>query len=343
LKGQEVRINLTDDAPIYCKPYKYSDVERKMIQARTKELVEVGLVELAPPDSEYASATVMPSKKDIYGNWTEKKMCGDYRRINKFTKSEHYAMPTPEENFEAIGHAKVFSTLDLHSGYHQIGLREEDKEKTAFWGVDYDGKDRLFQWKFLPLGLKNALAEFQRIMDRVFLGLEFVRYYIDDIIVFSTSQKKHRAHLTEVFVRLRLHGLKLHPSKCKFYCDRIEYLGHIIYLGRLGVVASKVEVVMSIPRPRDVSRLRAFLGLCNYYHKFVKTFSAIAKPLTMLTRNDQPWIWRDEQEAAFQQLKERLASAPILQRPIAGRTYQLHTDWSALGIGAVLTQMDDDG
>jgi hypothetical protein len=129
LKGQEVRINLIDDAPIYCKPYKYSDAERKMIQARTAELVEAGLVELAPPDCEYASETVMPSKKDIYGNWTEKRMCGDYRRINKFTKSDRYVMPTPKENFEAIGHVKVFNTLDLRSGYHQIGLREEDKEK----------------------------------------------------------------------------------------------------------------------------------------------------------------------------------------------------------------------
>jgi hypothetical protein len=141
LKGQEVRINLIDDAPIYHKPYKYSDAERKMIQARTAELVEAGLVELAPLDCEYASATLMPSKKDIYGNWTEKRMCGDYRRIIKFTKSDHYAMPTPEENSEAIGHTKVFSTLDLRSEYHQIGLREEDKEKTAFWGIDKDGKD----------------------------------------------------------------------------------------------------------------------------------------------------------------------------------------------------------
>ena len=137
-------INLTDDAPIYCKPYKYSDVECKMIQARTKELVEVGLVELAPPDCEYASTMVIPSKKNIYGNWTEKRMCKDYRRINKFTKFDRYAMPIPEKNFEAIGHAKVFSILDLHSGYHQIELREEDKEKTAFWGIDEDGKDRLF-------------------------------------------------------------------------------------------------------------------------------------------------------------------------------------------------------
>jgi hypothetical protein len=312
LKGQEVRITLTDDAPIYRKPYKYSDAERKMIQARIAELVEAGLVELAPPDCEYTSATVMPFKKDIYGNWTEKRMYGDYRRINKFTKSDRYAMPTPEENFEAIGYAKVFSTLDLHSGYHQIGLREEDKEKTAFWGIDKDGKDWLYQWKFLPFGLKNAPAEFQRVMDRVFSGLEFVKCYIDDIIVFSTSAQKHRTHLADVFARLRLHDLKLHPGKCKFYCDHVEYLGHMIYPRGLGVVASKVEVVMSIPKPRDVSRLRAFLGLCNYYRKFVKTFSTIAKPFTMLTRLDQPWIWGDEQEAAFGQLKDRLTSAPIL-------------------------------
>jgi hypothetical protein len=144
LKGQEVRINLTDDAPIYRKPYKRSEVERKMIQAWTAELFGAGLVELALSDCEYASATVMPSKKDIYGNWTEKRMCRDYRRINRFTKSNCYTMPIPEENFEAIGHAKVSSTLDLRSGYHQIGLRKEDKEKTAFWGIDTDGKNRLY-------------------------------------------------------------------------------------------------------------------------------------------------------------------------------------------------------
>jgi hypothetical protein len=127
-------------------------------------------------------------------------------------------------------------------------------------------------------------------MDMIFSGLEFVKYYIDDIMVISTNQKKHRAQLIEVFARLRLHSLKLHPNKCRFYCDRVEYLGHMIYPGGLSVVASKVEVVISIPRPKDVSRLRAFLGLCNYYRKFVKTFSAIAKPLTILTKSDQPWI-----------------------------------------------------
>ena len=107
------------------------------------ELWDAGLVELS--NGEYASATVMPSKKDIYGNWTEKRMCGDYRPINKHTRFGKYAMPTPEEIFDSIGHAKVFSTLDLRSGYHQLTIRKQDKQKTAFWGIDEFGKDKLYQ------------------------------------------------------------------------------------------------------------------------------------------------------------------------------------------------------
>ena len=132
------------------------------------ELLSAGLVELS--DGEYACATVMPAKKDILGNWTEKRMCGDYRPVNKKTKLDRYPMPTPEELFDAVGKARVFSTLDLRSGYHQLPLRVEDRVKTAFWGVDDDGKDSLFHWKFLPFGLKNAPAEFQRVMDQVLKG-----------------------------------------------------------------------------------------------------------------------------------------------------------------------------
>ena len=341
LKGEEVRIDLTDDAPIFRKPYRHSDAEKKLIQARTKELWDAGLIELS--NGEYASATVMPSKKDIYGNWTEKRMCGDYRPLNNRTKSDMYAMPTPEEIFNAVGHAKVFSTLDLRSGYHQLLIRERDKQKTAFWGIDEFGKDRLYKWKFLPFGLKNAPAEFQRVMDRVLAGLVFTKCYIDDILTFSRNRKQHREHLRQVLERLIQHGLKLHPGKCRFFYSQVEYLGHMIYPGGIGVMNSKIEALNGIPRPRDVSWLRAFLRLANYYRKFVQSFSKIAKPLTSLTRTDQDWIWGDEQEAAFLELKSRLASAPILRRPIPGRPYQLHTDWSTLGIGAVLTQMDDEG
>ena len=192
-KGKLVRIQLEDDHPIFRRPYKLSISERDGVKLRCKELLDAGLVELS--DGEYACATVMPAKKDILGNWTEKRMCGDYRPVNKKTKSDRYPMPTPEELFDAVGKARVFSTLDLRSGYHQLPLREEDRVKTAFWGIDDDGRDMLFHWKFLPFGLKNAPAEFQRVMDQVLKGLPFARCYIDDVIIFSDTPEEHVKHL----------------------------------------------------------------------------------------------------------------------------------------------------
>jgi hypothetical protein len=118
-------------------------------------------------------------------------MCGDYHPINQQTKSDKYAMPTPEEIFDVVGHAKVFSTLDLRAGYHQLPIREEEKAKTAFWGVNSHGKDCLYEWKFLPFGLKNAPTEFQHVMDRILVGLDFVRCYIDDIVVYSDTMEEH--------------------------------------------------------------------------------------------------------------------------------------------------------
>jgi hypothetical protein len=242
---------LANDTPIFHRPYRYSDMERVVIQSKSQDLLEAGLVEHS--HGEYASATVMPVKKDVHGNYTDRRMCGDYRPINRQTKSDRYAMPTPEEIFDAVGGAKVFSSLDLRAGYHQLPIKEEDKPKTAFWGVNSHGKDCLYQWRFLPFGLKNAPAEFQRVMDRILAGLDFARCYIDDILVFSATVEEHQRHLQVVFERLRAHGLKLHPGKCKFFHDQIEYLGHTIYPGGLGVQQSKVEAIARIPRPLDVS------------------------------------------------------------------------------------------
>ncbi|PTQ33208.1 hypothetical protein MARPO_0091s0058, partial [Marchantia polymorpha] len=289
LIGPGIRIELASDTPIFHRPYRYSEMERDLIPSRTLDLLEAGLVELS--HGEYASANIMPVKKDVHGNYTDRRMCGDYRTINRQTKSDKYAMPTPEEIFDV---------------------------------------DCLYQWRFLPFGLKNAPAEFQRVMDRILAGLDFVRCYIDDILVFSDIVEQHQLHLQIVFKRLRAHGLRLHPGKCKFFHEKVEYLGHVIYPVGLGVQQAKVEAIARIPRPTDVSRVRAFMSLANYYRRYVKGFSAIAKPLDQLLK-------------AFVELKVRLVPAPILRRPIRGRPYQLHTDWSMLGLGAVLTQRDDEG
>lgn len=340
-RGKPIHIQLEDDHPIFRRPYRLSASEKAGVQTRCQELLAAGLIELS--NGEYACATVMPSKKDVFGNWTEKRMCGDYRPVNRKTKSDRYPMPMPEELFDAVGFSRVFSTLDLRSGYHQLPLLVDDRVKTAFWGLDQDGKDQLYHWKFLPFGLKNAPAEFQRVMDRVLAGLPFARCYIDDVIIFSSSPQDHVRHLQAVFERLWQWGLRLHHGKCKFFHDRLPYLGHMIVPGGLGVQQAKVDALQRIPAPIDVSRLRAFLGLANYYRRFVKNFSLIAKPLTILTGKDQPWTWGHEQQQAFDTLKQKLGSALVLRRPDATRPFQLHTDWSAVGLGAVLAQKDDVG
>jgi hypothetical protein len=142
LIGLGIRIELVNDTPIFCRPYRYNDMESELIQNRTLDVLEDGLMELS--HGEYVSAIVMPTKKDVHGNYMDKQMCGDYRPINRYTKSDKYAMPTLKEIFDFVGHARVFNTLDLWARYHQLPIQEEDKAKNAFWGVNSHGKDCLY-------------------------------------------------------------------------------------------------------------------------------------------------------------------------------------------------------
>ena len=166
--------------------------------------------------------------------------------------------------------------------------------KTAFWGVDQNGKDQVYHWKFLPFGLKNALVEFHRVMDQVLSGLPFTRCYIDDVIIFSKTPQENVGHLQAVFERLRRWGLRLHHGKCKFSHDWLAYLGQMIIPRYFGMQQAKVDALQKIPTPVDVPRLCAFLGLANYYFRFIKNFSLIAKPLTIFMSKDQLWTWNRE-------------------------------------------------
>jgi RNase H-like domain found in reverse transcriptase/Reverse transcriptase (RNA-dependent DNA polymerase)/Integrase zinc binding domain/Integrase core domain len=311
------------------------------VQKKCLELWEAKLIEEST--GPWAAATVAPRKKDVLGQWTEHRMCGDYRPINTKTPFDRYPMPLPEDLFAAVGQATIFSTLDLRSGYHQLPLDSKDRCKTAFWGVNASGQDCLYQWKVLPFGLKNAPAEFQRVMDRTLMGLPYAKCYIDDILVFSNSVSEHEEHLRQVFWRLREAGLKLHPKKCKFFCTEVEYLGHMIRPGTLGVQLAKVDALKKIPVPRDVTGLKSFLGLAGYYRRFIPHFSLIASPLTALFKKGVPYEWTEKQQIAFDLLKERLAADPILRQPRMDRPFVLHTDWSSIGMGAVLAQEDENG
>ena len=177
----------------------------------------------------YASAIVVVRKKDAEGNYTDFRQCGDYRPLNLETTLDRYPLPGIEDIFNAMGGATIFSKLDLRSGYHQMPLRKEDQAKTAFWGADII----LWEWLVVPFGLKNVPPYFQRRMDEVLKDLPFCRCYIDDIIIWSTSLEEHLQHLQVVFDRLRKAGPKVHPGKCVFGADSIDFLGHRISADKL--------------------------------------------------------------------------------------------------------------
>ena len=166
-KGDPVRIVLSDERPIFRRQYRLAPVEKEAVQKKCMELWEAELIEKST--GPWAAATVAPRKKDVLGRWTEHLMCGDYRPVNTKTPFDVYPMPLPKEIFHAVGKSTVFSTLDLRSGYHQLPLAPEDRPKTAFWGIDKDGQERLYQWKVLPFGLKNARLNSRRLWIRPWL------------------------------------------------------------------------------------------------------------------------------------------------------------------------------
>ena len=281
----------------------------------------------------------MVRKKDDKGIYTEFRKCGDYRPLNAETTLDRYQLLLIESIFNDMKGAQIFSKLDLRSGYHQMGLREEDRAKTAFWGA----RRELWEWCVVPFGLKNAPSYFQRQMDKVLSGLTFARCYIDDIVIWSATFEDHLEHLSAVFARLRGAQLKVHPGKCQFAVDSIDFLGHHVSAAGLSPQDEKLAAVRDLAAPTDISSLRSALGLFSYYRKFVSGFSKIASPLNDLLRKGKAWKWEGEQTIAFAELKEKLCSAEVLRRPDPELPCILTTDWSQKGMGTVLSQVDGSG
>jgi hypothetical protein len=281
----------------------------------------------------------MPPKKDEHGNWTAKRPCGDYRPVNQVSLTDHYQLPTPKEIFDALSGSTWFTTLDLRWGYHQVKVAEEDCCKTAFWGPD-----GLYEWVVMPFGLKNAPAFFQRIIDSTLRTCrDFARCYIDDVIVYSKSFEEHLTHLRATFARIREKGVKLHPKKLKLAMPSVPYLGHEIVPNGTAPQQAKVDAIVNMPAPQGVTELRAFPGSVNYYRKFIEKCSHICAPLHRLLQLSAAWDSDEACQKAFEKLKVKLTEAPILSRPDYSRPFELHTNWSAVGLGAVLVQRDDQG
>ena len=218
-------------------------------------------------------------------------------------------------------------------------MEESDREKTAF--ICQYG---LYEFKRMPFGLKNAPGTFQRLMNFVLQEYlyKFVAVYLDDIIIYSKTHEEHLQHLQMVFEAIRKAKLMIKLKKCQFCLPNIPFLGHIVGRSSLQPDHEKIRKIKELPAPQGLTELRAALGLFSYYRKFVKGFSQIAKPITTLLKKDVPYIWTNDQQNSFDKLKEKLITSPILQYPDFTKEFILYTDASGVGLGAVLSQLDED-
>ena len=330
----EHTIDTGDASPFRLAPYRVPKAWEEKVRDELKSLLDQGVIK--PSKSPWASPIVVVGKKD-----GDVRICIDYRRLNSITVSDPYQMPRVDDMLDRLGRAKYLSTIDLTKGYYQVPVRASDQEKTAF--VTPFGK---YQFCTMPFGLKGAPTTFQRLMDIILEGMQdFSSAYIDDISIFSDSWPEHLHHLRQVFMGLLNEGLKAKKKKCKFAVTKCSHLGHVIGQGRVEPEQTKVEAVREFSRPKTKKDVRAFLGLVGYYRRFLPDFSSRTACLSDLTRAVAPNAiqWREEHQLAFDSLKEELTRPPVLLSPNFEKPFRLQTDASERGIGAVLSQDDDEG
>ena len=326
-------IDTGNQPPIKQRPYRTSPDNRKEIDRQVQEMCDQDIAQ--PSVSSWSSPVVLVKKKD--GKW---RFCVDYRKLNAITRKDSFPLPLISDVLDSLSGTQYFTSLDMKSGYWQLNLDPATKDKSAF--VTHNG---LYEFNVLPFGLTNSPASFQRLMGHILRGLEykFALIYIDDIIIFSKSAEEHLAQLREVFSRLDEANLKLNPAKCEFAKQQLEYLGHIVTPDGIKPCASKIQAVEEFPIPKNLKQLRSFLGLANYYRRFIKDFAKIARPLNNLTKKSVKFEWNEDSQNAFDKIKRTLVSAPILVYPDFTREFHLFVDASSTGMGMALAQIDDNG
>ena len=313
--------------------YRMSPLELDAMRKELDKLLKNGAIE--PSKSPYGAPVIFVKKKS-----GDLRMCIDYRALNKITIKNRFPIPLIDDLVDRLHNAKVFTKIDLRSGYNQVRIHEDDIDKTAF-RTRYGH----YQYKVMPFGLTNAPATFQALVQDVLRPLLDISVivYIDDILIYSQNDQDHAHHVRQVLELLRQHKLYGTMAKCEFFKDSVEYLGHVISAQGIATDPKKVEAIREWPTPANLKELQSFLGLCNYYRRFIQDYSKIATPLTNLTHKDTPFTWTTQTCEAFNRLKTCMISAPVLCIPDPALPFTVTTDASNYAVGAVLCQDQGNG
>lgn len=335
-----IRVELSSQVPIYLKQYQLTDEDEKEADKQVKKMLECGIIE--PSTSPWNFPVLFVNKKVISKEGTiipERRMCVDLRELNERTKPINFPIPTVDHTINKLKGSRYFSCLDILSGFWHLPMEAESRQYLAF-STDTGH----YQFRKMPFGWSSAPFYFQRFT-QIYVANECshcCRAYIDDLVIYSKTLQEHFQHLREVLLVIRKNNIRLKMSKCSFFTQEMEYLGHIITQDGIRKDPRKLMVIKNVPPPHNKKQLRSFLGKINYYGKFIPHLAQIAKPLTKLTGSKREFTWHEEQQVAYEALKRLIAEDVMLMFPDVTKPYNVTTDASDYAIGAVLSQTDEE-
>ncbi|MDI6015466.1 reverse transcriptase/ribonuclease H family protein, partial [Escherichia coli] len=316
----------------YCPLYKSTEEELEATRKYIHENLKKGFI--TPSNAPYASPVLMVRKAN-----GELRFCVDYRRLNAISRRNQYPLPLIDETLQRLSKARIYTKFDVRQAFHRLRMDQGSEDLTTF-RTRYGS----YKYRVLPFGLTGGPGSFQQFINELFLDLldHFVTVYLDDILIYSDNEIEHTHHVKTVLERLRKAGLQVDIRKSEFHVEKTRYLGFIVGRDGVAVDQEKTAVIRNWQQPSTVQGIQSFLGFCNFYRRFIKDYSRVARPLNKLTHKDVPFVFDQGCKEAFQRLKDALVTAPVLEHYQPNRETKIETDASDGVVAGVLSQKKND-